>query len=428
MIRKILLVFLMVLSTATWAQTTDSPYSFYGLGDENTRALSYQRAMGGAGVALFTPQFINPYNPASYAGLQYTTFAVDANLDFKTIRSDLVSQKTNKMYFNNLAIAFPVGRRGGFAASLRQYTKIGYDITVTENDQFLGEYQFQYDGEGGINQFTLGAGYSILYDTNNILSVGANMQYYFGFAQTNRRTTNFADAKDALSSNQSNRTSINDFSFDLGLYYRRRINSDLKISIAADYSPNIQLKAKNNNLTYTYRSVNGDESIKDTVSFTSINGFASMPSVMHAGMGFYLGKSWQVFTDYRIQDWSELEILGNNQNLKSRTDLMIGIQLHPDAKALAKYFKSVRYKAGFRLTETRLNVRNTDISEYAITAGLGLPIMKTKTKSSINFGIEFGQRGTTENGLVNENFTNVFLGLSFNPHKFDGWFKKSKYN
>jgi hypothetical protein len=408
--------------------TTDSPYSFYGLGDENPKAFSYQRSLGSVGTAMFTPQYINTINPATYAGIRFPTFAVDMNWDFKTIESDLVTQETRRLYFNNLAIAFPLGRRAGMAASLRQYTKIGYNINVTETDPFLGNYQFQYDGQGGINQFSLGFAYSILADTNNTLSLGANMLYYFGFAETNRRTTNYEDVGDALSTNQKNRTSVNDFSFDIGLYYQRRFSRNFKVGFGASYSPNIKVKAKSSTLAYTYRPANGDEIVKDTVVFEDLNGFITLPSSLNLGIGLYIGKGWKLYADYRTQDWSQLEILGKNQNLNARSDLSFGVESQPNPDALAKFFQSIYYRAGFRYTNTRLKVRGVDITEYAASAGLGIPIMRNKSLSTLNFGIEFGQRGTKENGLVKENFTNLFLGVSFNPHKFDSWFKKSKYN
>ena len=89
--------------------------------------------------------------------------------------------------------------------------------------------------------------------------------------------------------------------------------------------------------------------------------------------------------------------------------------------------QSVSYRAGYRLTNTRLNVNSQSVTEYAITAGLGVPLMKSKTSSTINIGMEFGNRGTKENGLIKESFTNFYLGISFNPMNKQRWFKPSKY-
>ena len=51
--------------------------------------------------------------------------------------------------------------------------------------------------------------------------------------------------------------------------------------------------------------------------------------------------------------------------------------------------------------------------------GLGLPV----SSSSINLGFEFGKKGTTSNGLIEENYFNLSVGLSLGDYS---WFKKRK--
>jgi len=53
---------------------------------------------------------------------------------------------------------------------------------------------------------------------------------------------------------------------------------------------------------------------------------------------------------------------------------------------------------------------------FGISLPMGLRI------SNINLGFELGQRGTTENNLIKENFYTFRLSLSLN----DKWFKKQK--
>ena len=44
--------------------------------------------------------------------------------------------------------------------------------------------------------------------------------------------------------------------------------------------------------------------------------------------------------------------------------------------------------------------------------------------SNANIGVEFGKRGSRENGLIDESYWNLIIGLSLN----DIWFIKRKYN
>jgi hypothetical protein len=48
--------------------------------------------------------------------------------------------------------------------------------------------------------------------------------------------------------------------------------------------------------------------------------------------------------------------------------------------------------------------------------------------SSINFGVEVGERGTVESNLIKERYVSLRLGLSITPGRFDNWFLKRKYD
>jgi hypothetical protein len=46
----------------------------------------------------------------------------------------------------------------------------------------------------------------------------------------------------------------------------------------------------------------------------------------------------------------------------------------------------------------------------------------------LNFGVELGERGTTDNNLIQERFATFRVGLTIMPGRFDNWFMKRKYN
>ena len=58
----------------------------------------------------------------------------------------------------------------------------------------------------------------------------------------------------------------------------------------------------------------------------------------------------------------------------------------------------------------------------AFTLGVGLPL--GGTFSNVNIGFELGKRGTTNAGLIQENYANFTLALSLN----DRWFVKRKFD
>jgi len=65
-----------------------------------------------------------------------------------------------------------------------------------------------------------------------------------------------------------------------------------------------------------------------------------------------------------------------------------------------------------------------------VSAGLSLPMMNSQTfpPSKMNFGIEFGNRGTTEENLIEESFVNFYVGFSLTPHVINKWFVQRKYD
>jgi len=94
----------------------------------------------------------------------------------------------------------------------------------------------------------------------------------------------------------------------------------------------------------------------------------------------------------------------------------------PDYNSFTSYLERIVYRAGFRYDETGLIVNGESIDEFGISFGLGLPI--GQLFSNANLGIELGQRGTRDAGLVQEKFMRLSIGLSLN----DKWFTKRKFD
>jgi hypothetical protein len=61
--------------------------------------------------------------------------------------------------------------------------------------------------------------------------------------------------------------------------------------------------------------------------------------------------------------------------------------------------------------------------------GLGIPInVIPKSNTNINFGANFGNLGTTNDGLIKEKYVGLFFGISITPGVGDLWFLKRKYD
>ena len=111
----------------------------------------------------------------------------------------------------------------------------------------------------------------------------------------------------------------------------------------------------------------------------------------------------------------------NDVNYENSTRFSLGGFYIPNYNSFSKYYEKITYRAGLRYENTGLIINKTAIKDYAITAGLGLPLIGVF--SNINIGVDYGQRGTTSVGLVQENYMNFTIGLSLN----DKWFQKRRY-
>ena len=73
-----------------------------------------------------------------------------------------------------------------------------------------------------------------------------------------------------------------------------------------------------------------------------------------------------------------------------------------------------------------LVVNDTQLQEIGMSFGVSLPLMGSTTRSRLNLGTELGERGTTANGLIQEHYATVFLGVTITPDLREQWFKKRR--
>jgi len=88
--------------------------------------------------------------------------------------------------------------------------------------------------------------------------------------------------------------------------------------------------------------------------------------------------------------------------------------------------KRIEYRLGGRYYNSYLELKDNQLSGFGITFGFGLPLRSIAlkgSKSMINLGAEIGRRGTIENGLIQESYTNLYLGVSI----YEFWFFKRRY-
>jgi hypothetical protein len=406
MIKKIIVSFGLLFALTSYAQEgTSSPYSFYGIGDVKFKGTTENRSMGG--VSVFSDSIhINLQNPAHFASLKLTTFSVGGSSLNTNLKTENASERARRVSLDYLAIGIPTGKFG-FGLGLIPYSSVGYKINKLASP--TNEFNTQYNGVGGVNKVFFGMAYKL---TKN-LNFGVDANYNFGTIETTsyRFQTGVQDG-----TMEENYSRIEGFNFTTGLAYETKVYKKYTLFGSLVYAPEANLKFTNK------RTITVDDQVDvQPVSNSDLN----LPSKIAFGAGFGEVKKWVVGAEVTLQQNSDLKNRFSDISgvtFENSTRYSLGGYYIPNFNSYSGYFDRITYRAGLRFENTGMVIQNKNIEDFAVNFGVGLPF--GGTFSNVNIGFEIGKRGTKYYNLIEENYFNINIGLSFN----DKWFVKPKYN
>jgi hypothetical protein len=413
------LFFFMMFSVASiWAQTGSvSPYSRFGLGDLQFNGYFINQHMGGMGTALRDSLRINPLNPASYNALRLTTSELGIIHNQMYLSTTKLSETNNATYLSHLAIAFPMGNKMGLSIGIHPFSSLGYDIVSYEEKDSIGTMRYIYQGKGGVNAFKLGYSIEVLKG----LSFGLNSTFYFG--NSDRVSSVEFDSLDYFNTRVTKNARMGNFYFLLGGQYAIDLRADRFINLGATYglSRDFEVEYDYSVITYEYTS-QGTVVVKDSIisrqdQLTKI----ALPTEFSLGVSTGKKNSWMVGGDYHWRNWASFVDQELGDSLVDGFRFSLGGSWIPDFYSPTGYFKKTQYRFGAFYEKSPLNVNGNDIYNYGMSFGLGLPFY-SKTLSTMNVGVQLGQRGTLENDLIRERYIRVSLGVTFN----EKWFVRRK--
>ncbi|PYF75509.1 porin family protein [Pedobacter nutrimenti] len=412
--------------------TTQSPYSKFGVGNIKGMLLPQLKAMGGISTGVYKPydfynNTINMQNPASYAGIGLTTIDIGLSTNLVTLKSGSIKENNFNATLSHFAIGIPVNSHSAMSFGILPYSETGYQFT---NRLDLGNGQqadYIYAGEGGLTKAYIGYGYRIGH-----LNLGANAEYTFGNLLRSRSTELVVDptvANNTINSRMQDKNSVGGINFSYGLQYDIALNSKTSIIIGYSGSSASKLSSTTSNVVTQYRKDGTTEltAIDTLPGSAAVEGKLKLPLMHNFGFTVQKMNKWMFGADYRIGKWSEYSVHGVNQGLQDTYGVSVGGQITPDFNSIGNYFDRVDYRLGVKYDKTYINLQNQDIKQMAITFGLGLPLARNINNQAfyrMNFSTEIGKRGTTNNGLLQENFINFHLGFTLN----DRWFRKFKFD
>ena len=437
-LRHRLLVLFSFLAPALSGQVNAvSPYSRYGVGDPGSQESVQSIGMGGLGIALRDPTQLNLQNPAAITALKLTSIEIAFNHTEITQQTSVTPNVRNSITgFSYLTLAVPAGDHFAFALGAKPFSSIGYNIINDDIAQpGIGTVRYQFSGEGGLNQAFGTFGFEF-----KGLSIGAEASFLFG--NLVERQTVYYDSAGFFDVQNVQEDRVRGFQFNLGAQYEATLRNNVVMSLGATYRPQTNLGVNFNQYAYTLDLLNNQFPYKDTITFVeNQNGNYSLAPEWTAGVVFgkrspeHFTYAWKVGFDYRSTDWSTFkDVDGNPGTLKKSYRMAFGASIVPKL-AFAKldrsrnYLTDIQYRVGAYYEDTPLNLRNTPILNYGMTFGVGFPIVHKQQipgeekMTMLNFGVAFGRRGTTDNGLIQENYARILFGITLS----DRWFIKYKY-
>ncbi len=419
MIQKIFSVFLWLGLLSAYAQeNTSSQYSLHGLGIKRFKGAVASTSVGG--LSLFSDAISpNILNPATYADLERTAFSVGGSFTSLNIEGAEGSATVNNTTFDYLSVSIPT-KILGFGFGIVPHSSVGHKISTTNDDS-----ENEIEGSGDVNRLYLGLGAKVY----KSLKIGAELRYNFGRLENTilKLPTNGGDPDQTIE-----QTDVSGFTYTFSGLYDFEIKEKYILRASYQYEGSANHKFRN---AQEIASVRINSNARPTIDaqnreFVDIDDRSfELPSRSTFGLALIKKNQWSVGGEAYMSKvgnfkdrFKNRSVSGQRITFRNTYGLKVGGHITPNINSLTSYFKRVDYRFGFRYDRLDLIINSTEINEFGISFGLGLPL--PRGYSNIDLGFEFGARGENNADAIREQFINFSLGLNLS----DKWFRKRKYN
>ena len=404
------------------AQNTYSPYSVLGIGELQGLDLVHNMAMGGVGISNPNPFHLNNKNPALLPRNRVVVFETAVSVEQKRLSTTDLEQDNFTGGLGYLAFGFPVIRdTWTISAGLMPYSIVNYKSTdVGFVTGTATELNTTFEGGGGISQAYFASGLKLFKG----ISVGFRASYLFGSI---RQETVFDVAGTNYLTADVERNSFSDVTFGLGAAYTVEIRENQSYM--------------NFGITYEFGGEQGVTRLQrlerrgfsnDPISpvdeppylvLDDIEGNVEFPATLGLGISYEKSLKWTIAADLTMGQWSNyLNFEDEPEGLNDRTEFAIGGSYIPDAFSVSNYLKRVTYMMGLNYQTTPYLVDGEEIQDFGINFGVTFPL---RNLSRLSLAFKVGQRGTTDNDLIQERYFKASLGITVNDNK---WFIRRKFD
>lgn len=411
------ILFLVYSGNSVFSQVTYSPYSSIGIGDIQDPNTAAKFGMAGLGISNGSYYNLNIVNPALLHYNQVALFSASVLAESKTINQQNFDPfEAASGQLNLMAIAFPlIAGKLSTSLALSPYSAMNYNVNYLAKIEGhpTDSASIIQKGDGGIDQLALSFGGELFKG----FSLGVKASFLFSSLRKENASYIPIDGSNYYVATYNERLSFKDFLFGAGVAYAYKVGESSSINVGATYD----LKTDVNSEYFTrvdQENATGSTIYGDTLA-NNIDVTVTLPSKLGLGLSYQHKNMWIIGVDYTSQDWTQSK---SAAEYKKRERFVFGGEITPDVTSLNNYFKRITYRFGASYTKTPYFVQETQIEDFGINFGLSLPVVRF---SSLDFGFQFGNRGTLSNNLIQENYFRVYFGVSFNDNR---WFLRPKFN
>lgn len=437
MIRKIerilLLSVFLIISVCASAQSGTygaySPYSIFGIGNISKEGTSFNKSMGGVGIATRNKRFINYLNPAAVTARDSLAFMGDFGLSQSNTvfaQGDVRSAK-NTFNIYDFVLSFPIYRSSALMVGITPYSDVGYDFSYIDKDKEIigntGNITYDSYGTGSVYQLFAGAGATFW----KRFSVGAEVIFLFGNID---KVTNMNYSNSSYRSlNSGNDLTVRGVTGKFGLQYEQKFGNNVSMIVGATYRMGSKVRGYSTDYRYATQST-----VTDTLRYsvdTLKNSGLRFGDEIGVGISFKGGDRWCAEFNYLRSDWrsSGMDSATGFSSVGSSVftttvsnSFRAGFEIVPNRNDIRYYFRRCAYRAGVYYDQAYYKLDGNNVNSIGLTLGITLPVFKWY--NGISLGVDLGQRASKRNNMIRERYAAFTVG--FNIH--DIWFQKPRYN
>jgi hypothetical protein len=236
------------------------------------------------------------------------------------------------------------------------------------------------------------------------MSLGASFDYYLGnlnyYSRINFQNTDFTNSEYQTQYKSSGLGGTfglisNDFSKLLNL------SSISNLRLGASYSFRSEFNADSGEVRTTSLG---------TSTLTSSKSRLQLPMNFGLGLSFVYNNSFQFLLDYFYQPWSQYKFNGKElSGLRDDHKLSAGVEYrNPNANARG-FWETLMLRGALSYEKTQYQLNGKGVDQYSVYGGVSLPL---EYENTLDLGLQYSMRGSTENNLLKENIFKLNVTLS----------------